>query len=88
VTRFGLAILIILFSSTGYIQSLSAEELVRCAVKSHCFPETKALTYDYKDITYYFCCNVCKKKFKENPEKYISKLPDDYPNCSEQNYSY
>jgi YHS domain-containing protein len=26
---------------------------------------------DYKGKTYYFCAPVCKKKFDENPEKYV-----------------
>lgn len=26
---------------------------------------------EYKGDTYYFCCSGCKKKFEENPEKYL-----------------
>jgi Cu+-exporting ATPase len=27
---------------------------------------------DYKGQTYYFCSATCKRKFDENPEKYLS----------------
>jgi Cu+-exporting ATPase len=30
----------------------------------------------YKEHTYYFCCNWCKKKFEENPRRY-SRLAND-----------
>ena len=26
---------------------------------------------DYKGQTYYFCSAICKRKFDENPEKYL-----------------
>ncbi len=32
---------------------------------------TKA--FKYKDKVYYLCCSSCEKKFRENPEKYISE---------------
>ena len=32
-----------------------------------------AATFEYKEKTYYFCMEGCKKKFKENPEKYVKK---------------
>ena len=35
------------------------------------------VTYTYKGKTYAFCCNNCLKKFKKDPEKYISKLSED-----------
>lgn len=31
-------------------------------------------SYTYKGKVYYFCCPRCIKAFKENPEKYISKV--------------
>jgi len=34
---------------------------------------TAAATFDYKGKTYYFCAEVCRDKFENNPEKYISK---------------
>jgi len=27
----------------------------------------------YKDKTHYFCASGCKKKFDDNPEKYVGK---------------
>jgi len=32
----------------------------------------KALTYEYKEKTYYFCSENCKEEFKEEPEKYLT----------------
>ena len=37
---------------------------------------SKENSYIYKDKTYYFCCPACIKEFKNNPEKYISKIKD------------
>jgi len=33
-------------------------------------------TTSYRDHTYYFCCNWCKKKFDENPKRYSRISPD------------
>lgn len=30
-----------------------------------------AATSEYRGTTYYFCAVVCKKRFDENPEKYL-----------------
>jgi YHS domain-containing protein len=35
------------------------------------------ITHEYKGKTYALCCNNCLKKFKKDPEKYISKLNED-----------
>jgi YHS domain-containing protein len=32
-----------------------------------------AATFEYKEKTYYFCMEGCKKKFKADPEKYLKK---------------
>lgn len=32
------------------------------------------ITYAYNGKTYSLCCNKCLKKFKANPEKYISRM--------------
>ena len=29
---------------------------------------------EYKGKTYYFCCSGCDKKFKADPEKFLSKM--------------
>jgi len=34
-------------------------------------------TYTYEGKTYAVCCNSCLKKFKKDPEKYISRLSED-----------
>ncbi|MBN2482833.1 MAG: YHS domain-containing protein [Candidatus Omnitrophica bacterium] len=36
----------------------------------------KEYSYTYKGKTYYFCCPMCIGKFKEDPEKYISKIKE------------
>lgn len=33
-----------------------------------------AITHTYEGKTYAFCCNSCLKKFKGDPEKYISRM--------------
>ncbi len=35
----------------------------------------KAIFAEYKGKKVYFCCSPCEEKFKEEPEKYIAKLP-------------
>ena len=32
-----------------------------------------AFNSEYKGKTYYFCCESCKKRFDENPGKYIKE---------------
>ncbi|MCE4612414.1 MAG: YHS domain-containing protein [Desulfurococcales archaeon] len=34
-------------------------------------PETVKYRLEYGGTTYYFCCEHCMAKFKENPEKYV-----------------
>ncbi len=36
----------------------------------------EAITYEYNGKSYNLCCAMCKKDFKNNPEKY-SKIADD-----------
>ena len=33
--------------------------------------QNAAATSEYKGQTYYFCALVCKRKFDEQPEKYV-----------------
>lgn len=35
------------------------------------------ITYAYNGKTYALCCNKCLKKFKADPEKYISRMKSD-----------
>ncbi len=38
-------------------------------------PINKNIFTEYKGQKVYFCCTGCEDKFKADPEKYISKLP-------------
>ncbi len=38
-------------------------------------PINKDIYTEYKGKKVYFCCAGCETKFKENPEKYLAKLP-------------
>lgn len=39
-------------------------------------PALEEYSYDYRDKTYYFCCSNCIEEFKEDPEKYISRIKE------------
>jgi len=50
------------------------EEFVTCPVSGEEFDESKAAgSYEYEGKTYYFCCEGCKEKFLNDPEKYTKK---------------
>ncbi len=34
-----------------------------------------AITLDYKDKTYYFCGNGCRRAFEKDPEKFLREGP-------------
>ena len=34
-------------------------------------PATAAGSYEYKGVTYYFCCEACLDKFRAAPEDYL-----------------
>jgi Cu+-exporting ATPase len=36
-------------------------------------------TFDYKGTTYHFCSEGCRRKFSENPERYLAKSPGSAP---------
>lgn len=36
----------------------------------------KDYSYTYEGKTYYFCCPACREQFKEEPQKYISKIKE------------
>jgi len=42
-------------------------------------PINKDLYVEYKGKKVYFCCPECAEKFKADPEKYVSKLPQFKP---------
>lgn len=51
-----------------------AEETVTCPVSGKEIKKSEAKgTYEFKEKTYYFCCEKCKEAFVKNPEKYTQK---------------
>jgi len=50
-----------------------ATEQTSCPVMGN--PINKDVCTDYKGQKVYFCCPACVDKFKAEPEKYLSKLP-------------
>ena len=34
--------------------------------------DEKALKYDYRGKTFYFCSEGCRQQFQQNPQKYLS----------------
>ncbi len=34
-------------------------------------PDEAAVSFEYEGKTYYFCAEACKKRFAEEPEKFI-----------------
>ena len=58
----------------------SAKEIASTGEQTTCpimvgKPIDKAVFTEYKGKKVYFCCPGCDSKFKEDPEKYIAKLP-------------
>jgi len=52
----------------------AAKQEVRCPVSGKVITDLKkAPKYTYRGKTYYFNCNNCLAKFKQNPEKYIKQ---------------
>ena len=51
----------------------SATEQTLCPVMEA--PINKDLFVEHEGKKVYFCCGGCEKLFKENPEKYLAKLP-------------
>ncbi len=51
----------------------SAVEQTTCPIMGTAI--NKALFTEHKGKKVYFCCPGCEDKFKEEPEKYIAKLP-------------
>ena len=41
--------------------------------------KTAKFKSEYKEKTYYFCAPGCKKKFDDDPEKYIEKVDKRQP---------
>ena len=54
------------------VKSVAVQQ-TKCPVKGDAI--NKNMFTEYKGKKVYFCCAECKGKFKANPEKYVSKLP-------------
>ncbi len=61
------------------IMSMPEKELVQTAKQTACpimgMAIDKNVYTEYKGKKVYFCCAGCETPFLENPEKYLSKLP-------------
>lgn len=55
------------------MQVASATEQTTCPVMGA--PIDKNIFVEYEGKKVYFCCKSCETKFNENPEMYVSKLP-------------
>ena len=67
-------------SSETAMTTESAKEIASTGEQTTCpimvgKPIDKAVFTEYKGKKVYFCCPGCDSKFKEDPEKYIAKLP-------------
>lgn len=72
-----LAILLSIFIINSF--SFSAEEAVEfgntiCPISGEEIKEDEAVKYEYAGVVYNFCCKMCLRDFKKDPEKYIEKL--------------
>jgi YHS domain-containing protein len=54
-------------------QSTETIEQTTCPVMGNAI--NKDIYVEYKGKKVYFCCPDCKEKFNQDPENYISKLP-------------
>jgi len=53
------------------------EETITCPVSGEKVLKSEAAgPYKYNDNEYYFCCNGCLEKFKNDPEAYLNKTED------------
>ena len=60
--------------------SIDVKEIASAAIEQTACPImgnaiNKDVFTEYKGKKVYFCCAMCIDKFKENPEKYLAKLP-------------
>lgn len=56
---------------------MPAKEKTVCTVDPVCNMDLEAVhskyMYDFEDVTYYFCSELCKEEFARQPEKYVKK---------------
>ena len=62
-------------SDIDAVTSAAAETLEQTSCPVMGGKINKAIYTEYKDKKVYFCCSGCVAKFKEDPEKYLAKLP-------------
>ncbi len=77
----------------GYTSSPPAATETASIVQTTCpvmegNPINKDIFVDYTGKRVYFCCKGCDKKFMENPEKYLDKLPQFREQSSEPNVGH
>ncbi len=72
--------ILVLFLAFSFVVVLAgvaqeqAEETLVCPVSGEKFKKSEAkVSYEHEGKTYYFCCEMCKKKFVKNPEKFLKK---------------
>jgi YHS domain-containing protein len=62
----------------------SPQETVTCPVSGETINKAEAkISWEYKGITYYFCCEGCKAKFMKDPESFLQKKVEGKSSCSE-----
>lgn len=61
-------------SSSEPVKEVKTEKLNEVCPVSKEPIEDNSITHEYKGKTYALCCKSCLKKFKADPEKYVSKL--------------
>lgn len=53
------------------------KERAVCTVDPVCNMDLEAVhskyMYDFEEVTYYFCSELCKEEFARQPEKYVKK---------------
>jgi YHS domain-containing protein len=56
---------------------MTKEEKAVCTVDPVCNLNLEALhgkpMYDFEDVTYYFCSELCRDEFAQQPEKFAPK---------------
>lgn len=55
-----------------------SEKVLTCPVTGEKIKDkSKAVKYEYKGKTLYFCCEKCVEKFKADPQKYFKQCSED-----------
>jgi len=72
----------------GHSTSQPGEEMVQTTCPVMGGPIDPKVYTEYKGRRVYFCCKGCDKKFLENPEEYLDKLPQSREQSSEPNVGH